>query len=291
MARRIWILSLCILIVAAVAVLAASVHDVQFKPGKPFAASTPNASIAPLPLTLGEMVSRPPLWKVLLFWLAFVVNLILFFYLMPPDMRKRILRQIISMALGMLAILLALRYKVIQLPLLETEPVAGTDNGAATPVAGSPNPTFTPPHVPTGWILLISFVVLAALLVLLWAAYRWWFGPLGKRSSQLASIGAIARASLDEIASGRDWADVIIQSYKRMTEAVGTRRGLQRAEAATPREFAERLQQAGLPAQAVDRLTRLFEAVRYGGRASSQADVNEAVACLDSILQACGQAQ
>ena len=31
-----------------------------------------------------------------------------------------------------------------------------------------------------------------------------------------------------------------------------------------PREFAERLEQSGLPARAVSRLTRLFEAARYG---------------------------
>jgi len=52
-----------------------------------------------------------------------------------------------------------------------------------------------------------------------------------------------------------------------------------------------RLERAGLPANAVSRLTRLFESVRYGTHQSSQADVNEALACLDSILQACGAAQ
>ena len=290
MVRRIWILLLCLAIVAIVAALAASVHDVQFQPGKPFAANKENTSLPP-PLSLNEVVSKPPLWKVLLLWLAFVANLILFFLLIPPKLRKRILRQVISMALGMLAILLALRYKVIQLPTIESEPVIGTGSGAATPVAGSPPPTFTPPQMQTGWVLLISFVVLAAMLLLLWAAYRWWLGPLGQRPSGMASIRDIARASLDDIASGRDWGDVIIQSYVRMNEAVSTRRGLLRAAAVTPREFAERLEQAGLPAQAVGRLTRLFEAVRYGSKASSQSDVNEAVACLNSILQACGQAQ
>ena len=73
-----------------------------------------------------------------------------------------------------------------------------------------------------------------------------------------------------------------------MGEVVSARRGLQRADATTPREFAERLERAGLPADAVKRLTRLFEAVRYGSRLSDQSDVNEAVACLNSILQACG---
>ncbi len=59
----------------------------------------------------------------------------------------------------------------------------------------------------------------------------------------------------------------------------------------TPREFAERLQMTGLPAESVLRLTRLFESVRYGAHQSSQKEINEAVACLNSILSACGVAQ
>jgi hypothetical protein len=44
-----------------------------------------------------------------------------------------------------------------------------------------------------------------------------------------------------------------------------------------------------LPGDAVQRLTRLFEAVRYGGYRSGRKDVNEAVACLTSILNYCGE--
>jgi hypothetical protein len=125
----------------------------------------------------------------------------------------------------------------------------------------------------------------------IWVVYRWWVGPGMRRLSRLDAIGDIAQSSLNDIASGQEWRDVIIQSYVRMSEAVSARRGLQRARATTPREFADRLEQAGLPARAVERLTRLFEFARYGPRASSQSDVNEAVSCLNSILQACGQAQ
>jgi hypothetical protein len=74
-----------------------------------------------------------------------------------------------------------------------------------------------------------------------------------------------------------------------MSEVVSARRGLLRPDAATPREFAERLEHAGLPAEAVNRLTRLFESVRYGTRKSDESDINEATACLASILQACGE--
>jgi uncharacterized protein DUF4129 len=289
MSGRLWILVLCICIVAAVAGLASSLHDVRFQPGRPFAMEGQSATIPSLTIT--ETITKPPLWKVLLFWLAFVINLILFVYLLPPDVRKRILRQMLSLAVGMLAILMALRYRLIQLPSFEGEPAQqGTGNATATSGAGAP-PVFTPPHI-TAWLtFLISFAVLSIVLLLSWVAYRWWIRANRRGSSELDLLGSIAQASLGQIASGHDWGDVIIQSYVQMSEAVSRQRGLERSHAATPREFAERLEQAGLPAQAVQRLTRLFEAVRYGARTSSQSDVSEAVACLNSILQACGLTQ
>ena len=283
---RRWVLALCIVIVAAVAVLASSLHDVRFQPGKSIAVQSPSESTTPLNIT--EAVSSTPLWKVLLFWLAFVINLLLFFLLIPRELRKRILRQMLSLALGSLAILMALRYRLIDLPFLKTTPVNQSNGSPAGSGANGAPPVFQPPHV-TPWLtFLISFAVLCAVLLALWAAYRWWMRSSSRGFSDLDALGAIAQSSLDELASGRDWSDVIIRSYARMSDAVSARRGLQRPRAATPREFAERLEQAGLPVHAVERLTRLFESVRYGARASSQSDVNEAVACLNSILQACG---
>ncbi len=289
MGRRVWLLGLSMLIVAAVAVLASSLHDVRFEPGRPLPSSP--TSISTPPITVTEAIQATPLWKILLFWAAFVINLVLFFILLPPDARKRVLRQLISIALTILAVLMALRYRLIDLPLLQSPPVEPTNPAFGNGGANVPAPTFQPPQMAPWWVFLVSFLVLAAVMALLWLAYRWWMRAGGRSRSELDAIGAIAQSSLGEIAAGRDWGDVIIQSYVHMSEAVSKRRGLQRALATTPREFAQRLEQAGLPAQAVRRLTRLFESARYGARASSQAEVNEAVACLNSILQACGQTQ
>ncbi len=291
MSRRLLLLVLAVVVIAAVVALASSLHDVHFEPGRsvPFEPVTPGT--VP-PILSADTVSNTPLWKILLIWAVFAVNLILFLFLMPPEARKRILRQVINFALTALAILLALRYRLIQLPLLASKPVEPSNQTAVGRASNEPLPSFQPPHMAPWWIFLISFLVLAGVLTLLWLAYRWWMRSTSTRSiSDLDAIGAIAQSSLGEIAAGRDWGDVIIQSYMRMSEAVSKKRGLERAVAMTPREFAERLEQAGLPARAVSRLTRLFEAARYGARASSQADVNEAVACLNSILQACGLAQ
>lgn len=289
MIRKRWLLVIIsLLILAAIIVLAWSLHNVQFEPGKPLSMRGASSPRVEEPLT--HAVSQTPLWKLLLFWLVFVINMILFFYLLPAEVRKRILRQMVSFALGVLAIILALRYNLIKLPTIEGPPAEQQNFGTGGAGGNAPVVGFEPPAMAQWWLVLISFLILAVFLVLLWIAYRWWMGSTGG-SSELGEIRTIAQSSLNDLAAGREWKDVIIQSYARMSDTVSHRRGLERHWAATPREFAERLQQAGLPAHAVERLTRLFESARYGSRPSSQSDINEAVACLNSILQACGQAE
>jgi hypothetical protein len=289
MSSKRWLLALSVGSIAAVAILASSLHDVHFEPGRSF--SAPPAAGTASPLTIVDTVSSMPLWKVLLFWVLLSVNVVILFFLLPPAARKRILRQTITFALTAFAILMALRYRMIQLPLPDSSQPRPTGSAPPGSQGNALLPEFLPPHVAPWWLFWISFLVLAVFLTLLWLAIRWWRRGLRTRSSELDAIETIARSSLGQIASGRDWSDVIIQSYVRMSEAVSARRGLQRLRSMTPREFAGRLEQAGLPAHSVSRLTRLFESARYGAGASSQSDVNEAVACLNSILQACGQAQ
>ena len=110
------------------------------------------------------------------------------------------------------------------------------------------------------------------------------------RQKPLTEIAEIARASLKDIASGQNSNNVIIQCYERMSHVVGAKRGLHREHAMTPTEFASRLERAGVPRGPILRLTRLFESVRYGGHASGQPEIDEAVACLTSILKYCGEA-
>jgi Domain of unknown function (DUF4129) len=59
-----------------------------------------------------------------------------------------------------------------------------------------------------------------------------------------------------------------------------------RHQAMTPREFAVRLEQIGLPARSVSRLTRLFEQARYGSHQSTPGQVQEATDCLAEITRA-----
>jgi hypothetical protein len=125
---------------------------------------------------------------------------------------------------------------------------------------------------------------------LAWRVSRVWREHAGRSGGKsLNEIARIARSSLRELSSARESTDVILNCYFRMSDVVADKRKLQRGAAVTPAEFAMRLEQAGLPGEAVKKLTRLFESVRYGGHRSGPTEVNEAVACLTTILHYCGE--
>jgi hypothetical protein len=154
----------------------------------------------------------------------------------------------------------------------------------------TPVPIFEPPEVSPVVSYMISFAFALIFLMVVWVLYRGWQRyTLLHAKNPLDEIARIARASLDDLTSGRNSSDVIINCYLRMSDVVAEKRQLRRAEAMTPHEFALRLEHAGLPGDAVTRLTRLFEGVRYGDRRSGPKDVNEAVHCLKSILNYCGE--
>jgi hypothetical protein len=288
MDRKHRLILFCFVVLAAITFLASSLHDVQFQAGRSlsFPVSSHSQDVYQAPAALSDI----PLWKILIFWLAFFINLCLLFYLLPPELRKRIIRQAFGFSVGILILFIALRYRLIQLPTLSSEPVNGTGIPSPGMNSNALFPPFHPPQIAPWLMFLISLGVILGLLVLGLIFYRWWRKSHARRYSALDEFAEIARSSLNDLVTGHEMGDVIIQSYTRMSKVVDVKRGIRRPEAATPREFALRLEKAGLPADAVHRLTRLFESARYGARKSNQSDINEAVACLNSILQACGGA-
>jgi hypothetical protein len=129
-------------------------------------------------------------------------------------------------------------------------------------------------------------VLILGILFLGW--WLWTMGPHSRKKTVRQNLAAIARDTLGEIADGRDFYDTVTHCYMRMIDAVSSGRGILRQEAMTPAEFANRLDAAGLPGEPVHRLTRLFEAVRYGAKKPGQVETSEAVSCLNAIVTACG---
>jgi len=280
-----WALAACLVVLAVVVLLAPSLGAVRFEAARPIAFGARSEGHFVLPaLSIPE---DTPLWKVLGLWLAIVVHLALVLLLLSPELRKRVLRQLIRFALGVLLFLLILRYRVLEWPQTELDPAAAGPAGPSVPSPALDVEAFRPPAVATWITYAVSLLVLWLGLLAGFLVYKAWQRHRTRRLATINDIAGIARASLADLAQGRHWNDVVIEVYARMNEAVWRDRGLHRESSATPREFAARLARTGLPASSVEELTRLFETVRYGGNASDVGTGQRAAACLESILRAC----
>jgi hypothetical protein len=273
-------------------VLAGTINDVTFHPARHL--SSEEAEVVRIPVgEIIESVANIPLEKQIAFFVMLILFGVLVLALLPPEMRKRLLKQLLRMALGFVLLLYLLKLKPDLLEGLFSMFKQGAGLGAPSPSAESaPPPVFEPPQV-SGWLsFFVAFGILLLAAFLFWRINRWWMfrRETSVAPSSLDDIAEIARASLRDLSSMQGYAqDKIIQCYADMSRVLVARRGLYREYAMTPSEFAARLEKAGLPRDPVNRLTYLFESVRYGARTSAQGDVDEAIACLKSILKYCGE--
>jgi hypothetical protein len=286
------ILFLSFLALFSLVLLASAIGDASFRPARHF--SQAESEVIRIPV--GEVIKSVadiPLEKQIAFLILLFLFGVLVASLLSPETRKRLLKQFLRLVLGALLLLYLLKLKPDLLEGLLPIFNMGAKQGALSQGEAIPPPVFEPPQV-SGWLsffVTLGIVLLAA--VFLWRVNRWWM--LHKEAldapPELDEIAGVARTSLRELSSGQGSAqDKIIQCYSDMSRVLVARRGLSRDYAMTPSEFVGRLEKAGLPRDPVSRLTHLFESVRYGARISAQGEIDEAIACLSSILKYCGEA-
>jgi hypothetical protein len=265
--------------------LSASLGSLELKPARPFTYLQQSENISP---------GRVPAWNGLIYIIVlFAALLIVIFFLLSPDQRKKFLWAVARLALaGFLVFLIFSRIDQVN----QIEPSRQTTHEAViTPVpipTESPGPEIILAEYTSAQVSpLVSYLV--ALGILLVGVGVWWW-LIWRRRDTAAPFGAlaeIARSALNEIETGKDWGDAILNSYYRMNSVVADWRGIHRQESLTPTEFAALLISTHLPAEAVNRLTRLFERVRYGDKKSTPQDVQEAVDCFTTILNYCQDAK
>lgn len=280
------VLLMAVLGLGALTILATSLNKVPFLEAQRYAreeVELPSFSPPEAP----QVVVDVPLWKQLLLLGSLVLLAILVGLLMSPEARKRMFVMLIRMAFTFWAIYYFVKNYGANLFGSQLPAPSASPDGTGDVL---PMPEFVPPQVSPTFTYLISFGFALLWLAVLWGLYRGWRKYQASRNEKpLDEIARIARSSLDDLTSGRNSTDVIINCYLRMSDVVSNTRQLHRDIAMTPHEFALRLERAGLPGDAVGRLTRLFEGVRYGDRKSGPKDVNEAVSCLKTILHYCGE--
>jgi hypothetical protein len=285
-ASKTWVVFLSMLALAALTILASGLGDIKFRAGQPFGVAE-SRLVRSVTLEIARNAQAVPVQTQLLITVLFILLFAMIGLLLSPELRKRLVTIAIRIALTYWVLhLLFTRYQEIlaQMGL----DLSTSDAGLGNTTVGASVPEFVPPPS-TSWVAyVLSFGIFALLLFLAWKAYAIW-NSISAPEPVIARdrLAKIARASILDLSSGRKSTDVILNCYYRMADAVSHRKNLDRNASMTPSEFASRLVSAGLPADAVRGLTRLFESVRYGGRKSDPQMVNEAVDCLTSILQYC----
>lgn len=286
--KKSWLLLLASVALGAITILASGLGQLSFRPGQILGQAEGQQVELPLAEIARDLVEIP-FWKQLLAWGILLLFVLLIGLLLSPEMRRWLIQTFLRvMTTALVIFLIAKRFSDLsqEQELLGIPPAAGV----GAPPEPQPLPIFHPPHPSPIFILLASLTAAACFGVVLWWGQRWW----QRRQAALAlrkpveELADIARASLDKLSAGGAWDDVIMESYVRMSDVVGERRGLFRHQAMTPGEFAKRLESAGLPGGAVRTLTRLFETVRYGARKASAEETAEAVRCLTAIIEYCG---
>jgi len=283
------VLLLSILALGALTMLSVSLRSVSFGSAQPIGREEAEQVASPPQSSLGE-VGEESVAEQIILGVALAVLVSLIAVLLSPEGRKRMFRFLVRM----LFTVAALYYLFNQYPGILDFLSAGVEGDAPRPQtigeAGGdiPPPIFTPPQETPLLNYAVSLLIVLGVIFLTWKIYRAW-QVLNRRPGSLQDIARIARSSLRELSDGRETTDVIMNCYFRMSDAVSDRKNLQRGSSMTPSEFASRLEEAGLPGDAVRRLTRLFEGVRYGDQKAGPKDVNEAVACLTTILHYCGE--
>jgi hypothetical protein len=280
---------LSVITLTALTLLAIGLKDFTFRPTLQFQQKDGRQVQITAIKEIVDQIVAVPFQTHLMMWGMLLLIVILVGFLLSPSLRKQLLRAFLRTAvIGLVLIYLLQNDKLLPLKNMQFTPEAGENlNNTGLPAP----PVFQPPQIPPFFSYILSLGVAFFLIALVMIVNRWWVKQKQLKADELSldDIALIARSSLDDMSRGQDWENVIVNCYARMSQVASVKRGLYRHESMTPGEFAVRLENAGLPVDAIRRLTHLFESVRYGGLSSTQKENNEAINCLTAILLYCGE--
>ena len=264
----------CAALLGALLVLTANLENVPLGPGE-FSPKTDSADGPRETDSRGSRGIDVGFLRHLLF-VAFTASLAI---VLVGALFTRFLRRWLYFAIGLFGALIVFDLFVSRLP-----SEANIERARPAPeqvVAASADPR------PTEWTRILVAAGLsvgtAAALILgsSWVAARWRDHRSRLRDGKLVwEIDLLAGQTLS---AARD-PNLVSRCYREMVDLLSRKERVAHV-ALTPREFANRLRRLGLRTEAIDRLTELFELVRYGHRESSPF-ADRAVRTLEEIREA-----
>jgi hypothetical protein len=283
--QKLWVFVLLAAAILAIVGLSASITGMELPAGEVFSLEqglmqTPGMS----GLSPEGGAAMTAALRVLLTLIIALLPFSIIYLIISPDARRKVLPNIILLIL-FIVIAHFIRRNTGEGRTVDLGALSGNLSGEEQ--GNLPTPDRFSGDVPS-WLTAAMSFVLALFVVLLSSLLGWSLYRRRRREVVPAFVDQVAeeaQTALDAIQAGGDLRSTIIRCYQEMNRAVREARGLTRPEAMTAREFETQLERAGLPAQPVHDLTRLFEEVRYGGKELGPWEERRAVACLTAIAE------
>jgi hypothetical protein len=273
------LLVMLIIMMVAVLVLASGLTGMEMDMGGFFGVSDPDTGLG---LIFGEGAGADPVVVQMLALLAVIaIPLSIVMFIVSPEMRKRVLRDGLVLAL-FAAVFLIIFQRNPQLGELTNE---FQEPDTTMPEEGERTDPGDLVLNPPPWAMWV-----ASGLVLAVGGYAIW-RYLQTRQEPYDGIYEDLRLetqeAMDRLRAGENVRELVTRCYIRMHAALADARGVTDSDLLTPREFERRMMDVtGLPAEPINRLTRLFERVRYGDQDATEAEKEEAVNALETINKA-----
>ena len=217
-----------------------------------------------------------------------ILPISLLYLMISPAARRRFLIQLIQAALIVLFLYFLSKNIGRLFPNLN---IRLSGNLREDLAAGGFEIRFLEPFKPQSprWLTeLLSFGLAAGFVYFLFWLWQRFRRPEDRYLSPAERLVRSAQSALRKIDAGQNLREVVLRCYHDMTQAVADRRQLTRPEFVTPHEFIHSLEGIGLPVEQVQRLTDLFEMVRYGHKIPGAPERAEAVACLKAVVDCLG---
>lgn len=277
--KRIWIILLALVALTGLIVLASGMKELKFDPPQ-------LVKVEDLfnlrGFTNGREIPESS-WIRYLFPAMIILIFLLFLGPIRPMTAKDLIKMLLRFTLIAFVAMLVLGSVAKQSPLFNNAEQEVT----AVPGSAAGNQTFTAPEVNSTWEFWIAALIVLIVSVIAYIVLNRFINRWLQPKKGLDEIANIARSTLNDLSGSKVSKNTIIRCYVQMNSAVNEYRGITREAAMTPAEFAEHLENAGLPRDGVQGLTHVFEKVRYGAQEISPDEIKEAKQCLTSILKAC----
>lgn len=273
--RRQALLYLSLAIIGMI-LLGVSLPYLQFQAGLPIPGAEPESIDAPENEQEYPEAVSPSLFP---YWLALGI-ILTFFALITALLKKVSIKRLLLLAtaLGLLFVF----FSLLANPAPSHTTSLPDDNGVVTQLPF--DYIFAPIGEPPA--SLFSCVIAAFLLASV-VLITWLVSHAFHREKEEDKLAMEAQLAVQAIADGQNLRNVIIQYYAKMESIIAQERGIERAQAVTPREFETYLVEKGIPRIPILQLTFLFEKARYGNESLNEQEEQDAINCFCAIQKAC----